>query len=280
MITNERQYRVTKAEINRFEDAIDRFQHEEPLADVHPRLHDAMIDGLRSQVDDLHDQLREYEALREGKIKKRVFKSLLDLPIALIEGRIVRRLTQKELGKRLGLPEQQVQRYEGTRYAGVSLDRLQEVADAVGITLKKTIEYDSREPAQRRTGTVEAARRRSQRGRRVAATGSSLSRASATGGKAKASKTSSGTPTEGGKVANKRTGKAAASAAGKTLASKSAGKTAKRAAASDLAQVRNQKVTGKAAASAAGKTLASKSASKTAKKAAASDLSQAARKKR
>jgi transcriptional regulator with XRE-family HTH domain len=255
MITNERQYRITQAEAKRFEQALEQAAHEQAPVDVDPRLHEAMIDGLRHQLDDLREELHQYEDLREGKITKRVFTSLLDLPNALIEGRIVRRLTQKELAKRLGLPEQQVQRYEGTRYAGVSLERLQQVADAVGITLKETVEYDSRAPTQRRKRTTAAAQRR--RG-----------------------KASSRTQKGGETMAGRKTGKAAATAAGKTLASKTASKTPKRAAASDLAQVGNQKVTGKAAASAAGKTLASKSASKAAKRAAASDLSQAARKKR
>ena len=97
---------------------------------------------MRSQLDELREEIAKYEDLREGKIRKRVSTSLLDLPEALIEGRIVRGLTQKELGKKLGLAEQQVQRYEATRYAGVSLERLQEVADAVGVKLTKTIEYD------------------------------------------------------------------------------------------------------------------------------------------
>jgi DNA-binding XRE family transcriptional regulator len=241
MITNERQHRISKAEIRRFEQAIAQAEAEEPSEDVHPRLHEAMIEGLRSQLDELLADVSEYEALREGKIRRRELTSLLELPSALIEGRIARHLTQRDLGRKLGVPEQQIQRYEKTRYAGASLERLQQVADAVGLTLKKTIEYDV---ANDRGGG-----RRSRKG---------------------------GIRT----MAGRKTGKSAASAAGKTLGSKSASKTAKRAAASDLAQVRNQKVTGKQAASAAGKTLASKSASKTAKRAAASDLSQAARKKK
>jgi transcriptional regulator with XRE-family HTH domain len=240
MITNERQHRISKAEIRRFEQAITHAEGEQPTEDVHPRLYEAMIDGLRSQLAELRSEVSEYEALRAGKIKRRVLSSLLDLPAALIEGRIARQLTQRELGRMLGVPEQQIQRYEKTRYAGASLERLQQVADAIGLTFREIVEYD--------------VSTRTERGTRS---------------------------TRGGKsMAGRRTGKAAASAAGKTLASKSAGKTAKRAAASDLAQVRNQKVTSNKAASAAGKTLASKSASKTAKRAAASDLSQAARKKK
>jgi transcriptional regulator with XRE-family HTH domain len=258
MITNERQYRITRAEISRFQDAIKQAA-ESPSPGVHPRLHQAMIDGLRSQLDDLRRELAEYDALREGKVKRRVFTSLLDPPNALIEGRIVKRLTQKQLGSKLGVPEQQVQRYERTQYAGASFERLQEVADALGIRFKKTVEYDiPRSTARRSAGSRKAA----------SVAGSSLSQ-----------RKSASSSTKGGvRMAGKSTGKAAASAAGKTLASKTTSKTAKRAAASDLAQVKNTKVTSPKAASAAAKTLASKTTSKGAKKAAASDLAQVPRK--
>ena len=142
MITNERQYRITKAAAKRFEKAIAAAENEAPLEGVHPRLQRAMVDAMCSQLDDLRGEVREYDALRLGRIRRRTFSSLAEIPIALIEGRIARRLTQKELAKRVGLHEQQIQRYEANRYAGASLERLQEIADAIGIRLGRTVEYD------------------------------------------------------------------------------------------------------------------------------------------
>jgi len=246
MITNERQHRITRAEIRRFEDALAHAHADEP-GDLDSRILRAMIEGLESQLEELREQVQQYEALRNGDVRRRVITSLTDVPETLIELRIVRHLTQKELARRLGLPEQQGQRYERTRYAGVAIERLQAVADAVGLDFKKTIDY-----APPRTTKAQARHKSSVTAQRKG-----------------------GVP-----MAGRKTGKAAASAAGKTLGSKTASKTAKRAAASDLAQVGNKKVTGKKAASSAGKTLASKSASKTAKRAAASDLSQRARNKK
>jgi transcriptional regulator with XRE-family HTH domain len=141
MITNERQHRITRAEINRFEQAIASAVREATPANVDPRLHAAMIDGLRSQLDELRQELREYEALREGKITGRALTSLLDLPRALVEGRIAARLTQRQLGAKLGIAEQQVQRYEQTGYSGASIERLQQVADALGLTIHQTVRY-------------------------------------------------------------------------------------------------------------------------------------------
>jgi transcriptional regulator with XRE-family HTH domain len=256
MIANERQHKITAAEIKRFERAIAQARADGPTADVDPRIHNAMIAGMESQLSDLREQVGEYQALREGKVKRRVLHSLRELPDALIEGRIARRFTQKQLGQRLGIPEQQIQRYEQTRYSGASIERLGEVAEALQLTIRKTIEYHIPSTTSDRASSARAGKKRPSARRH--------SRAARTGGA----------------MAGRSTGKAAASSAGKTLRSKSASKAAKRAAASDLSQVGNRKTTSSKAASAAGKTLRAKGSSKPGRKAAASDLSQAARKKK
>ena len=137
MITNERQYRITKAEAERFEQALAR--DEEPDAQLHPRLRQAMREGLESQLQELREQLAEYERLRSGRVTVLELDSLDQLPEALIRGRIASGLTQKELAARLGLKEQQVQRYEATRYSSASLKRVQDVADALGVKIHERV---------------------------------------------------------------------------------------------------------------------------------------------
>ena len=63
------------------------------------------------------------------------------MPIALIEARIAARLTQRELAERLGVPEQQVQRWEANSYSGVAIERLQEIADALQLQMLETVTY-------------------------------------------------------------------------------------------------------------------------------------------
>lgn len=50
------------------------------------------------------------------------------LPDELIQRRKLNGWTQKQLAERLGLKEQQIQKYEKTRYQGVSLRRLVVIA--------------------------------------------------------------------------------------------------------------------------------------------------------
>jgi HTH-type transcriptional regulator/antitoxin HipB len=249
MIANERQHRISKAAIKRFQDAIAHAEADGPRDGVHPRLHAAMIDGLRSQRDELRGEVRAYGALRDGRVKRRVLHSIAEIPSVLIEGRIASRLTQRELAERISVPEQQIQRYEQTHYSGASIERLQEVAEALQLTVRKTVDFHI--PAGRQINPRSSG-------------GSHRLR----------------TRTKGAIMANRSTGKAAGSAAGQTLGSKSASKAARATAASDLAQVANRKTTGTRAATAASRALRAKGSSKAARSAAGSDLSQAARKKK
>ena len=141
MIANERQYRITKAELRRFEEALVAQAAAGPSPNVHPRIHEALMDATASERDELRDQLARYDDLRSGRVAQRTLHSLRELPIALIEARIAARLTQRQLAKRLGLAEQQVQRWEANEYAGVALDRLQTIADALGVQVLETITY-------------------------------------------------------------------------------------------------------------------------------------------
>jgi DNA-binding Xre family transcriptional regulator len=141
MIANERQYRITNAALKRFEEGLAALHATGPGANVHPRIHQAMIESTEAQRDELREDLQRYEDLRSGRVAQRTLTSLRELPIALIEARIAARLTQRQLAERLGLPEQQVQRWEANEYSGVGLDRLQSIADALGVQVHETVTY-------------------------------------------------------------------------------------------------------------------------------------------
>ena len=141
MITNERQYAITQSELQRFENAAMEQQEQGPTPDIDPRIGEAMVDSMKGQAETLRDEIKRYEDLRDGRIGQRELGSLRDFPTALIEARIVAGLTQKQLGERLEVKEQQIQRWEANLYSGVGVERLQEVADALGMEVKETVSY-------------------------------------------------------------------------------------------------------------------------------------------
>lgn len=139
MISNERQYRITKAEADRFRRVLEELEQTGAEEGVHPRLAKAQHDAVRSQLDELREELAEYEHLKAGIVPVIQINSFDELGDGLVKARIAAGLSQKELGARLNLKEQQIQRYESDRYASASFQRLQDVAQAIGVKIRKEI---------------------------------------------------------------------------------------------------------------------------------------------
>jgi DNA-binding XRE family transcriptional regulator len=139
MIKNERQYRITKAQAQKFEQALAQLMQSEVAQQENPLLWQVQGDALSSQINDLQEELTEYEALTNGSPNQPVIlnlRSLSELPFALIKARIAAKLSQKALADRLGIKEQQIQRYEATEYASANLSRVIEISEALGLKLE------------------------------------------------------------------------------------------------------------------------------------------------
>ena len=138
MIKNERQYRFTKTQVNRFERTLAELRSRNPEdIDVHPLIAKARVDAVSGQLADLKEQLRVYESLKAGEFEVKQLEVVSDLPTMLISARIAQGMTQKDLAERIGLKEQQIQRYEATDYAKASLARIREVAR--GLRVKSSV---------------------------------------------------------------------------------------------------------------------------------------------
>lgn len=131
MIKNQREYRITKAQAAKFEKALASMPRRRAKSATHPLLQKAQVESLRSQLADLQTELKQFEQLQSGRRKALPLDSLSELPQALIRARIAAGFSQKTLAERLGLKEQQIQRYEATNYAAASLRRIQQIAKAL-----------------------------------------------------------------------------------------------------------------------------------------------------
>lgn len=138
MITTEKQYKSTRVQISRFQEALAALDN--PPATLPPVLVQAQRDALASQLEELREEADQYDRLRAGQVTQFTAESLAALPDILIQARIARGLSQRELGNYLGLKEQQIQRYEAERYRSASLDRLVEVSDTLGVQIAKRAE--------------------------------------------------------------------------------------------------------------------------------------------
>jgi ribosome-binding protein aMBF1 (putative translation factor) len=135
MITNDYQYRVTKAAAAKFRTALAEMKEAPPRPGVHPRLLKAEREAVESQLQDLENELTEYDLLKGSGSAHISIGSVAELGKGLVQARIAAGLSQKELAAQLHLREQQIQRYEQTEYEKASLGRLAEVARALHVRI-------------------------------------------------------------------------------------------------------------------------------------------------
>lgn len=140
MIKNERQYRITKAEAEKFQRVLgDLSADTAPIAHANARLAQAEREATKSQLDDLLREIVDYEDLKSGRVSVIRLKTFDELPEGLIRARIAANLSQKGLAEKLGLKEQQIQRYESDGYRSASFQRLLEIANALEIVIQEEI---------------------------------------------------------------------------------------------------------------------------------------------
>ena len=138
MIKNERQYRITKAEAEKFQGSLNGWDPTPPDG-IDPVVHAAQKSALESQLRDLRRDVADYETLRSGRQPVLEVDSFEEFPDALVRARIAVGLSQKELAERLGLKEQQIQKYEATSYSAASHARMTEVVNALGLRVRKEV---------------------------------------------------------------------------------------------------------------------------------------------
>lgn len=143
MIFNERQYITTKARINEFGKAIAKLESSEDSPDPNQKLRKQVhLDALNSQLEELQEEIAEYEALKTGEIKGVTINSFEEWPEVLIKARIARGWSQEQFANILEVHPQQIQRDESTRYTGASLKKIIAIQKALGITVKEEVSFN------------------------------------------------------------------------------------------------------------------------------------------
>ena len=132
MIRNDKEYRHSKEQLSELEAELHKLSSGR-RSTRQDQVTSAVIDALRMQIEDLEREISEYEDLKEGRLLSFGTDDLDSLGELLTKARIARGLTQAELGERLGMSQQQIQRYERDGWQKISLWRLAEAAGALGL---------------------------------------------------------------------------------------------------------------------------------------------------
>lgn len=147
LITNDRQERDVAAHIEQIGQAL---SSEQLLSQLVEGLPPEILDGIRRSLvverQELIESLDAYRAAQGGDVEALKKRAGNDLGALLVAARVAKGWKQKELARRLFLPEQQIQRYEAERYRSISLSGLLRVARALGIRLSADIDQPLSDP--------------------------------------------------------------------------------------------------------------------------------------
>ena len=134
MICNSKEHRHSREQLSELEAEVQELSSTRRSAE-RSEVASAVIDALRMQIEDIEKEISEYEDLKEGRLLSFGANDLDSLGELITKARIARGLTQAELGELLGMTQQQIQRYERDGWQKISLWRLAEAADALGLDL-------------------------------------------------------------------------------------------------------------------------------------------------
>lgn len=137
MIKNEKQYKVSRKKLN---DTLAEIEKVKSATGQNALRNKLLLASLQHVKQELQIEISAYEALKNTSISFLKERLIEELPSLLIEYKIVSGLTQKEFAEKLGLKEQQLQRYEAENFKSVSFKNLLKFIDAIGleITIKET----------------------------------------------------------------------------------------------------------------------------------------------
>jgi HTH-type transcriptional regulator / antitoxin HigA len=148
-ILNQRDYRLAKARLAQLQEArAPRALLDESTGGLSADITEARRLALRAEHERLREEIRAYESLRSQVVSSHQTIDSSDLGMLPIFARIARGWSQKQLADVLDLKEQQIQRYESERYAGVSLTRYERILEVLTVELQAKLSDVAAEPAQ------------------------------------------------------------------------------------------------------------------------------------
>jgi HTH-type transcriptional regulator/antitoxin HigA len=134
MIKSDAQRERTAAQIEGFRQALAKAERE-----IAGKRAAAVRGSYEGMIRQLEDDMREYDELKSGALTLPNVDRLDQVAPFVAKIRIARGVSQTELARRLGVSKQVISRYEETEYQTVSIGRLQEILDAIGIKMLVTL---------------------------------------------------------------------------------------------------------------------------------------------
>lgn len=141
VILNEREVREARSKIEALSSALSSERALLPMiAGLPPEVVEQVTRAMVVELKDTLSAVEDYEGAKNNRDHRGlVERAGTDPGLILIVARISKGLSQRDLAWRLGVKEQQIQRYEADRYSSISLKNYRKIAALLGVKLTAAI---------------------------------------------------------------------------------------------------------------------------------------------
>lgn len=142
MIKDQLQYEYSQEWVEKFKKTMAAMERDEEAKRKDFLKWDAGRGAIQCHLDQLHEEIAEYERLincDKSKPIEIVVENLNKLPDALIKARIAAKISEKELAEMLGIDEQRIKDHEDKSYQNASFLELLEISFVLGVEFKTAV---------------------------------------------------------------------------------------------------------------------------------------------
>lgn len=142
MIKTEQELKLAKTKLEAELARIKSHRQKMKSSGLTPKQIQLAIDPLLSFSLQLKEEIEEHEKIQRGEFDTLI--NLKGLGRLLIAIRISKQMKQRELAELLGVKEAQVSRDERNEYYGASIEKIQRVLDALGVSLNTGLQEQTK----------------------------------------------------------------------------------------------------------------------------------------
>ena len=142
MIKDELEYEVSKEWVEKFNKTLAAMERDEEAKRKDFLKWDAGRGSIQRHLDQLHEEIAEYERLMawdKSKPIEIVVEDFNRLSEALIKARMAAKMSEEELAKILDIDPERIKEYEKKKYQNASLMEILEISLALGLEFKTAV---------------------------------------------------------------------------------------------------------------------------------------------
>lgn len=133
MIKNDLELEITNEKLQGFLSTIELIDMDPTSTQLSPKKQEIYLNALKGEVENLQEQIYNYETLKRGVIENFTLNHVKDLPVALISHRISKGYTQLDLANRLGITEEELVRHERNLFEDAAPELVAKIIEQLDI---------------------------------------------------------------------------------------------------------------------------------------------------